>query len=182
MFALAIFVVSLWSAKTAKINTLENFPLYSRNKAGMRKPQKPLLPLWNDASPLSGLQCKALASLVHFVTYTTKQTRDASALCWRTERRTTLFHSGNRVLETFSSLPCFYTPQVHPYSKWSFLRNLFPLVSVLLGGCKPIFKYSSFHLQIRYHTAHKRVIASDEIASATHLQIRYHTADKCVYR
>ena len=51
--------------------------------------------------------------------------------------------------------------------KMKFFSETSPLVSVLLGGCKPIFKYSSFHLQIRYDTADKHVIASNEIASAT---------------
>ena len=46
----------------------------------------------------------------------------------------------------------------------------------------PVIYYLWFHLQIRYHTADKRVIASDEIASATHLRKRYHTADKRDYR
>ena len=50
-----------------------------RNKAGMRNLNNPI-PLHNDAGPLSGLQRNALASLVCFVTYTTKLTRDASAL------------------------------------------------------------------------------------------------------
>ena len=132
-------------------------------------------PLRNDAGPLSGLQCNALASLVHFVTYTTKRTRDASALRWRPQRGTVSFHSWGRVLEAFSSPPCFYTFfSSIPTRNEVFFRNFFPLVSVLFWGgggvCKPIFKYSSFHLQIWYHTADKCVIASDEIASATHLQ------------
>ena len=37
-------------------------------------------------------------------------------------------------------------------------QKLFPLVSVLFGGvCNLIFKYSSFHVQIRYYTADKHV-------------------------
>ena len=76
-----------------------------------------------------------------------------------------------------------YFFRLHPYSKWSFFRNFFTLVSVFGGGgCKPIFIYSSFHLQIRYHTADKHVITSDEIASATHLRTWYHTADKLATR
>ena len=43
--------------------------------------------LRKDGGLLFGLQRNALASLVHFVTYTTKCTRDASALHWRPERR-----------------------------------------------------------------------------------------------
>ena len=64
--------------------------------------------LRNNVSLLSGLQRNALASLVCFVTYTTKQTRDASALRWRPERRLTLFRS-RVVFLSFSSLPCFCT-------------------------------------------------------------------------
>ena len=41
----------------------------------------------------SGLQRNALASLVHLATYTTKWTRNASALHWRPVRRPTLFRS-----------------------------------------------------------------------------------------
>ena len=62
-------------------------------------------------------------------------------------------------------------------------QKLFHLVPVLFWWvCKPIFKYSSFQLQIRYHAADKCVIASEEIASATLLRTRYHTADKHGYR
>ena len=65
--------------------------------------------------------------------------------------------------------------------KFSF-RNFYPLVSVLFRWvCNPIFKYSSLRLQIRYHTADKRVIANDEIASAALLRTQYHTADKHGY-
>ena len=46
-----------------------------RNKAEMRNLKNPT-PLQNDA----GLQHHALASLVHFVIYTAKLTRDSSAL------------------------------------------------------------------------------------------------------
>ena len=38
------------------------------------KASRTLPPLRNDAVPFSGLQHNALASLVHFVTYSTKQT------------------------------------------------------------------------------------------------------------
>ena len=51
-------------------------------------------PLRNDAGPLSGLQRNALASLVHFVVWVTKWTRDASALRWRPERGPASFRSG----------------------------------------------------------------------------------------
>ena len=50
--------------------------------------------LRNDAGPLSGLQRNALASLVHFVTHTTKRTRDVRALRWRPERGPASFRSG----------------------------------------------------------------------------------------
>ena len=53
-----------------------------RDKAEMRNFKNPT-PLQNNAGPISGLQCNALPSLVRFVTYTTKLTRDASALHWR---------------------------------------------------------------------------------------------------
>ena len=52
---------------------------------------------------------------------------------------------------------------------------------ILGGGSKPIFKYKSFHLRIRYHTADECIIASYEIASATHLRTWYNTADKRAY-
>ena len=51
-------------------------------------------PLQNDGGPLSGLQRNALASLVDFVNYTTKRTRDASALHWRPEKGPPSFCSG----------------------------------------------------------------------------------------
>ena len=68
--------------------------------------------LWNNGGLLFGLQHNAPASLVHFVTYRTKWTRDASALRWRPERRPPLFRSRVMFL-SFS----------HPY-----------LVSVLFTG------------------------------------------------
>ena len=83
---------------------------------------------------------------------------------------------------SFSSLPCFCTFYSSiPTPNEVFFRNFFPLVSVLFWGVsKPTFKYNSFQLQIRYHTADDVLIASNEIASATHLRTRHHTADKRV--
>ena len=43
-----------------------------QKQGGDEKASRTLTPLQNDAGPLSGLQRNALASLVHFVTYTTK--------------------------------------------------------------------------------------------------------------
>ena len=54
--------------------------------SGDEKPKKTHPNYRTMPGPLSGLQRNALASLVRFVTYITKQTRDASALRWRTER------------------------------------------------------------------------------------------------
>ena len=51
-------------------------------------------PLRNNDGPFSGLERNAFASLVHFVTYTTKRTRDASALLWRPEMGPASFRSG----------------------------------------------------------------------------------------
>ena len=90
------------------------------NKAGMQKAPRTIPHvLGNVAGPLSGLQCNVLASLVHFVTYTTKRTRDASALHWRPERGPALFHSAwGRVLGAFCISTLFaYIFQLHPYSK-----------------------------------------------------------------
>ena len=63
-----------------------------RNKTGMRN-SRTLPPLRNNGGLLSGLQCNALASLVHIVTYTTKWTRHASLLHWRPERWPQWFYS-----------------------------------------------------------------------------------------
>ena len=49
-------------------------------QGGDEKASRTMPPLRSDAGPLSGLQRNALAFLVRFVTYTTKQTRDVSAL------------------------------------------------------------------------------------------------------
>ena len=111
-------------------------------------------PLRNDAGPLSGLQRNALASLVHFVTHTTKRTRDASALRWRPERWPSLFRSGVGFLRL--SHPglvsvLFSAPSL---IEMKFFQKLFPLVSVLFGGfLNQHSKYNSFHLRIRYRTA-----------------------------
>ena len=145
--------------------------------------------LRNNVSLLSGLQRNALASLVCFVTYTTKRTRDASALRWRPERRLTLFRS-RVVFLSFSSLPCFCTFYSSiPTRNEVFFRHFFPLVSVLFGGgggggrvSKPTFKIQLVSTPIRYHTADDVLIASNEIASATHLRTRHHTAEKRVHR
>ena len=58
------------------------------------------------AYSLSSLQCNALAFLVHFVTYTTKWTRDASALRWRPERRLPSFRS--RVVFLYFLIPALF--------------------------------------------------------------------------
>ena len=103
------------------------------NKAGMRKPQN-LTPLQNDAVPLSGLKHNALAFLVQFVTYTTKRTRDASALRWRPEKGTASFCSGVGFLRfSHPRLVCILF-QLHPYSKWRFFRNFFPRFCFFWGG------------------------------------------------
>ena len=81
------------------------------NKTGLESIKNPT-PLRNDAGPLSGLQRNTLASLVHFVTHTTKRTRDASVYF-------------------FSSIP----------TRNEVFQKLFPLVSVLFWGVsKPTFK------------------------------------------
>ena len=143
-------------------------------------------PTTERCRPLSGLQRNALASLVHFVTYTTKRTRDASALRWRPERGRHRSVVGVGFLRLSHPRLVFILFSAPSLLQMKFFQKLFPPCFCSFwgggGGCKPIFKYSSFHLQIRYHTADKRVIASDEIASATHLRTRYHTADKRVYR
>ena len=86
------------------------------------------IPLRNDAGPLSGLQRNALASLVHFVTHTTKRTRDAGALRWRPERGLASFRSGVGFLRLSNLVLFVYFFQLHPYSKWSFFRKFFPLM------------------------------------------------------
>ena len=87
----------------------------------MAKP-KNTTPQRNDAGPLSGLQhkCTCIPTVVHFVTYTIKQTRDASALHWRPERVPASFRSGVGFLRL--SHPCLVCIlfQLHSYSKWSF--------------------------------------------------------------
>ena len=128
----------------------------TENKTGLETLKNPTL-LRNDAGPLSGLQRNALASLVHFVTHTTKRTRDASAWRWRPERGPTSFRSRVGLLRL--SHPglvsvLFSAPSL---LEIKFFQKLFPLVSVFWGVSKPISKYNSFHLRIRYHTADERV-------------------------
>ena len=156
--------------------------LKKANKQGGDEKVSRTLPHYGTMlSPSLAYNAMALASLVHFVTYTTKRTRVAGAWHWRPERGTASFHSGGRVLEACSSPPCLYT-FLRSIPIWNevFFLKLFPLVCVLGGGggvSKPII-----HLRIRYHTADERVNASDKIASATHLLTRYHTAYKRFYR
>ena len=117
-------------------------------------------PLRNDAGPLSGLQRNALASLVHFVTYTTKRTKDASALRWRPERGPASFRSGvYRVLEAFSSPPCFCTFfSSIPTRNKVFSETFSPPSFCSFGGfLNQLSKYNSFHLRIPHHTADERV-------------------------
>ena len=83
----------------------------------VRKPQEPYHTIRNDAGPLSGLQRNALASLVHFVTHTTKRTRDASALRWRPERGPASFRSVVGFLRLSNPVLFVYFFQLHPYSK-----------------------------------------------------------------
>ena len=135
---------------------------------GMRKPQEPT-PLRNDAVPLSGLQRNSLVSLVHFVTYTTKQTRDASALRWRPERGTASFRSGVgflRLSHPHLVSVLFPAPLI---LEMKFFQKLFPLVYVLFGGF--LNRFSPEH-DITLQT--NVFIASDEIASATHLNTISH--------
>ena len=79
------------------------------------KPQEPY-PTTERCRPLSGLQRNALASLVHFVTHTTKRTRDASALRWRPERGPASFRSGVGFLRLSNPVLFVYFFQLHPYS------------------------------------------------------------------
>ena len=119
-------------------------------------------PLRNDAGPLSGLQRNALASLVHFVTYSTKRTRDASALHWRPNRglHRSVVGKGSRRL--FTPVLFLYFFQLHSYLKWSFFRKFFPpsCYSFWGGGggfLNQFSKPTSLHLRIRYLTADERV-------------------------
>ena len=86
------------------------------NKTGLESLKNPTT-LRNDAGPLSGLQCNALASLVHFVAHTTKRTRDASALRWRPERGPASFRSVVGFLRLSNPVLFVYFFQLHPYSK-----------------------------------------------------------------
>ena len=105
--------------------------------------------LWKNGSSFFGIQCNALASLVHFVTYTTKRTRDARAFHWRPEKGLPLFH--RRVVFLRFSHPWlvflyFLELQVHSYLKQSFFQKLsYPSISrstVVLPGSKwpPVHK------------------------------------------
>ena len=67
--------------------------------------------------PLSGLQRNALASLVHFVTHTTKRTRDASALRWEAREGPASFRSGVGFLMISNPVLFVYFFQLHPYPK-----------------------------------------------------------------
>ena len=98
------------------------------NKTGLESLKNPT-PLRNNAGPLSSLQRNALASLVRFVTHTTKRTRDASAL--RTTKRTrdasalrrrpergpASFRSGVGFLRLSNPVLFVHFFQLHPYSK-----------------------------------------------------------------
>ena len=87
--------------------------------------------LWNDGGSLSGLQCNALASLVHFCA---KWTRDASALRWRPERRLPSFRSKVMLLSFLISALFLSFFQVHPYFKWSFFQKLFSPIYLETGS------------------------------------------------
>ena len=137
--------------------------------------------LRNDAGPLSGLQRNALASLVHFVTNTTKPTRDASALRWRPERGPASFRSEVRFLRLSNQVLFVYFFSSISTRNEVFSETFPPSFCSFLGGFQ-LSKCNSFHLQIRYHTADDVLIASNEIASATHLPTRHHTANKRVHR
>ena len=97
----------------------------------VRKPQEPYPtsercrpPLWPPT------QCTCIPSSL-CCSHTTKWTRDASALCWRPERGPASFRSGVGFLRLSNPVLFLYFFQLHPhpYSKWSFFRNFFPLVN-----------------------------------------------------
>ena len=160
--------------------------------------------LRNDPSPLSGHQGNALASLLLFLTYTTKRTRDASALCWRSGREPALSRSAGllrlshpRLVNVLLSGPSLL--------KVKLFQKLSPLASALLEGCQTNFQIQlvsppstasqcrqiCLSLETRepplLTTEHditlqtKAFIPSDETASAIHLRIRHHTVDKHIY-
>ena len=83
--------------------------------------------LQHDGGLPSGLQCNALAPVVHFV-WVTKWTRDASALHWMPERGLPSFHSRVMFLNFSHSLPCFCTCTFTgpPLFEMKFLQKLFP--------------------------------------------------------
>ena len=142
-------------------------------------------PLRKDAGPFSGIQSNALTPLVHFVTYTTKRTRDVqvSALRWRPERGPASLRSRVGFLRlshpNLLSVP-FSGPSLF---KMNFLQKPFPLVSVPLGVggggvLNQLSKNNSLHLRIRYHTADECFYHQqrDSICYSP----PNHTADKCI--
>ena len=78
--------------------------------------------------------------------WVTKWTRDASALRWRPERGPASFRSVVGFLRLSNPVLFVYFFQLHPYSKWSFFRNFFPLVHTL-GLCvyKGLLMYTSLY-------------------------------------
>ena len=110
--------------------------------------------------------------VVHFVTHTTKWTRDTSALCWRPGS----FRS--RIVFLSFLVPAVFYRSIPTWNE--VLQKLFPLVSVIFG----VFQnqpYNSFHLDITLQTS--MFIASNQIVSATHLNIPeyHHTADEYIF-
>ena len=98
----------------------------------VRKPQEPYPtsercrpPLWPPT------QCTCIPSSLCY-SHTTKRTRNASALRWRPERGPASFRSGVGFLRLSNPVLFVYFFQLHPYSKWSFFRNSFPLVIILV--------------------------------------------------
>ena len=98
------------------------------NKTGLESLKNPT-PLRNDAGPplWPPTQCTCIPSSLCCV-WVTKWTRDASALHWRPERGPASFRSGVGFLRLSNPVLFVYFFQLHPYSKWSFFRNFFPLV------------------------------------------------------
>ena len=101
----------------------------------VRKPQEPYPtsercrpPLWPPT------QCTCIPSSL-CCSHTTKWTRDASALRWRPERGPASFRSGVGFLRLSNPVLFLYFFQLHPYSKWSFFRNFFPLVYIYVCVC-----------------------------------------------
>ena len=107
-----------------------------KNKAGMRKLDNTTL-LQNDGGLLSGLL------------YTTKWTRDVSALRWRLESRPPSFRS-RVVLSTFLIIPALFLSflQVHPYLEWSSFKKLFSLVHLRFSKSTLNPDYSPYWVNI----------------------------------